>query len=187
MRKIPTEELIADLQRVAREQKTDKMSLALYQKHGKYAWHTFNARFGGWGKAQIAAGLKAHFIRKSYYYKRENISLSLRNLIMKRDRYKCCLCGATPATDPFIDFQIDHIDPVAEGGKTEPENLWLLCYKCNQAKSDLQNIYIKLAAKIHLNECEKFAALYEKAKRVPFSKSEHIEKIIAQIKRKNKL
>ena len=35
-----------------------------------------------------------------------------------------------------IPFQVDHIIPLNKGGKTVPENLQVLCRKCNASKSD---------------------------------------------------
>ena len=35
-----------------------------------------------------------------------------------------------------VGLQIDHIIPVAKGGKTVPSNLQVLCSKCNGAKKD---------------------------------------------------
>jgi len=44
---------------------------------------------------------------------------------------KCIYCGATNT-----EFQIDHIVPVAKGGKTEVINLVLACARCNRSKND---------------------------------------------------
>lgn len=35
-----------------------------------------------------------------------------------------------------IPFQVDHIIPMNKGGKTVPENLQILCRKCNGTKGD---------------------------------------------------
>ena len=66
-----------------------------------------------------------------------DINLRMRFLVMKRDNFKCCLCGASPAKDPMVELQIDHIVPWAKGGETVIDNLQTLCSKCNQGKSDL--------------------------------------------------
>lgn len=66
-----------------------------------------------------------------------DINLRLRFLVMQRDNFKCCLCGASPAKDPSIELNIDHIVPYSKGGETVLENLQTLCSRCNLGKSDL--------------------------------------------------
>ena len=57
--------------------------------------------------------------------------------VLKRDNFKCCACGASPAKDPAVELHIDHIIPWSRGGETTPENLQTLCSRCNLGKSDL--------------------------------------------------
>lgn len=59
-----TEELIKDLQDVALKLDTEKLSQALYEKHGKFHYTTIERRFGGWNSALIKAGLKPYRIVK---------------------------------------------------------------------------------------------------------------------------
>lgn len=68
---------------------------------------------------------------------KRDINLRLRFLVMKRDNFKCCVCGASPAKDPSIELHIDHIVPWVKGGETVMENLQTLCSKCNLGKSDI--------------------------------------------------
>ena len=68
---------------------------------------------------------------------KRDVNLRLRFLVMKRDNFKCCACGASPATDPCVVLHVDHIVPWAEGGRTEMDNLQTLCANCNQGKSNL--------------------------------------------------
>ena len=65
------------------------------------------------------------------------ISDKLRYQVLKRDNFKCCACGASPAKDPSVELHIDHIIPWAKGGETVIENLQTLCSKCNLGKSDI--------------------------------------------------
>ncbi len=58
----------------------------------------------------------------------------LREKIMKRDNYTCQLCGKYMPDE--VGLQVDHIIPVAKGGKTVASNLRVLCSKCNGSKSD---------------------------------------------------
>ena len=66
-----------------------------------------------------------------------DINLRLRFNVMKRDNFKCCMCGASPAKDPNVELHIDHIVPWSKGGETTIDNLQTLCSKCNLGKSDL--------------------------------------------------
>lgn len=54
--------------------------------------------------------------------------------IMKRDGFRCCICGAT-AADGFR-LEVDHIMPVSKGGKSTNDNLQTLCERCNKGKRD---------------------------------------------------
>lgn len=67
-----------------------------------------------------------------------DINLRLRFKIMQRDKFKCCLCGASPAKDSLVELHIDHIKPWSKGGETVMENLQTLCSKCNLGKSNLE-------------------------------------------------
>ncbi len=48
--------------------------------------------------------------------------------------YVCAECGLESKNR--IPFQVDHIIPLNKGGKSVPENLQILCRKCNARKSD---------------------------------------------------
>ncbi len=57
---------------------------------------------------------------------REGISAQLKREVWLRDHSRCCNCGSGYA------LQIDHVEPIAFGGRTVLENLRLLCRSCNQ-------------------------------------------------------
>ena len=58
----------------------------------------------------------------------------LRDMLVKKYGKKCQACGDIPR---FADYlQIDHIRPKSDGGSDDEENRALLCYFCNQAKSE---------------------------------------------------
>lgn len=59
---------------------------------------------------------------------------SLRFDILKRDGYRCRICGA--AAGDGVKLHVDHIIPVSKGGETIPSNLQTLCERCNMGKRD---------------------------------------------------
>lgn len=65
---------------------------------------------------------------------RREIRLGLRYAVLKRDRFRCVVCGRSPATHVGILLHIDHIVPVAKGGMTVFDNLRSLCQDCNLGK-----------------------------------------------------
>ncbi len=70
---------------------------------------------------------------------RNKMNDSLRYDILKRDHFRCVLCGRT--ANDGVKLQVDHIIPIAKGGKTEKENLRTLCENCNFGKSDKYDPY----------------------------------------------
>ena len=66
-----------------------------------------------------------------------NINLRLRYKVLKRDNFKCAICGRSPAKDINIELHVDHIMPYSKGGETVIENLQTLCSDCNLGKSNL--------------------------------------------------
>lgn len=63
-----------------------------------------------------------------------SISLSLRYKVLSRDRFRCVICGRSPAKDPSIELHVDHIHPWSKGGQNTEENLRTLCFDCNLGK-----------------------------------------------------
>lgn len=66
-----------------------------------------------------------------------NPSWRLRFLVSRRDRFSCRACGRSPASDPGVVLDIDHIKPWSRGGETVIDNLQTLCQRCNGGKSNL--------------------------------------------------
>ena len=60
----------------------------------------------------------------------------LRQTIKERDNYTCKKCGNSIYNEPNLLLEIDHIVPVSKGGKTQENNLQVLCWKCNREKSN---------------------------------------------------
>jgi len=76
-------------------------------------------------------------LKKKEHRTSRNINARIRFKVLKRDNFKCCACGASPAKDPSVDLHVDHIIPWAKGGETVVDNLQTLCSKCNLGKSDI--------------------------------------------------
>lgn len=68
---------------------------------------------------------------------KRDINWRLRFLIMRRDNFKCCACGNSPATTLETVLHVDHILSWDQGGETLYENLQTLCQTCNIGKSNL--------------------------------------------------
>ena len=65
---------------------------------------------------------------------RAKLGASLRYDVLKRDGFRCQICGAT-ARDG-VKLHVDHVVPVSRRGQTEHNNLRCLCDRCNLGKSD---------------------------------------------------
>lgn len=148
---IPDEELFNNLVDVWRRLGRQPKYQDLTSQTSKYAAGTYEKRFGGWRKA-----LKA-FVRwanegeiqpdeelpkhpTSHHRTPRNINHRLRFLVMRRDNFKCRITGRSPATDPNVILQVDHIVPWDKGGETVMENLQTLAKEINIGKSNL-NMY----------------------------------------------
>lgn len=63
--------------------------------------------------------------------KAKQVQGGLRFMILKRDGFRCVLCGATSSSTVL---EIDHIKSRANGGTNDPANLRVLCHECNCGK-----------------------------------------------------
>jgi len=66
------------------------------------------------------------------------LSLALRYRVLCRDRFRCQICGRSPATSLGVELHVDHITPWSKGGPNTEENLRVLCSDCNLGKGDKQ-------------------------------------------------
>lgn len=66
------------------------------------------------------------------------IGWRMRFLVMRRDNFKCRICGCSPAIRAGTVLVVDHVVPWVDGGETQMENLQTLCEPCNGGKSDLK-------------------------------------------------
>jgi len=67
--------------------------------------------------------------------KRKSLSNKVRFGIFKRDKFTCQYCGKTA---PDVVLNVDHINPVCEGGTNDPLNLITSCFECNNGKRDIK-------------------------------------------------
>jgi hypothetical protein len=65
---------------------------------------------------------------------RNKMTQTVRERIKKRDNYTCQKCGISIYEEPHLLLEVDHIIPIAKGGKTVDSNLQCLCWKCNRSK-----------------------------------------------------
>jgi len=55
----------------------------------------------------------------------------VRNSVLKRDQYRCVMCGQRPADDVNVQLHVHHIIPWEDGGLSEKKNLISLCHTCH--------------------------------------------------------
>lgn len=72
--------------------------------------------------------------REGIAYERAIVTDSLRYDILKRDAFRCQICGASQKDG--VTLHVDHIIPISKGGKSVPSNLRTLCNRCNLGKSN---------------------------------------------------
>jgi hypothetical protein len=148
--RIPTNDLLSELARIwellgHRPSKTEWEN-----SDAKYSYTTYKTRFGGWlnackvivdeeplreaNKTETArqtAGEK-HIPKERSRY----VPLKVRLAVLKRDRFRCVLCGRSPATHSGVTLHLDHKIPYSNGGETTQKNLHALCQDCNWGKGN---------------------------------------------------
>jgi hypothetical protein len=108
----------------------------------KIHYGTYFNHFGSWKKALEAfvsfknGGKIPAEPSLDLRAKRKSISTKLRLEVMNRDKFKCKLCGKSPANDVGIQLEIDHAVSLFNGGSNEIENLQTLCNLCNNGKKN---------------------------------------------------
>ena len=160
---VSPEELIEEIERVWIKLGRQPTTTDIKNGISKFSLNSYARKFGSWRKAleyfveYINSGEqhenKAYEVIEEPTFEikskmnnsvietrktRRDINLRLRFLVMKRDSFKCCMCGRSPAITPNLELHIDHIKPWSKGGETVIENLQTLCQDCNLGKSNLE-------------------------------------------------
>jgi hypothetical protein len=146
--KLTEEELFANLvevwAQIGRQPRHDDLN----SQTSSVSVDTYKRRYGGWRKALEAfvlwanqsdvpppRNLSAPSPKK--HQTPRNINYRLRFLVMRRDNFRCRITGRSPATDPTVILEVDHIHPWEQGGETVLENLQTLAKEVNLGKSNL--------------------------------------------------
>lgn len=155
---VTIQELLEEIERVWVQLGRQPTTTDIKNGVSKFSRNSYTRKFGSWRKAlehfiEYINGSEPleepiitskedtqkpvnHLIVKPRETKRD-INLRLRFLVMKRDNFRCCACGRSPATTPGLELHIDHIKPWSKGGETTFDNLQTLCSDCNLGKSSL--------------------------------------------------
>lgn len=106
------------------------------QGRNYYSKHVSHSVFDVEKRYQKLQQIIAHKSSAQEQKKRERskMSDSLRYDILRRDGFRCQLCGRTQKDG--VKLHVDHIVPIAKGGKTVKSNLRTLCDRCNLGKRD---------------------------------------------------
>jgi hypothetical protein len=55
----------------------------------------------------------------------------VRMSVMKRDRYRCVICGRSPDNHTDVELHVHHVRPFGQRGLTVEQNLLTLCHTCH--------------------------------------------------------
>ncbi len=92
------------------------------------SWRWLDSRY----KKLKSIGFEATLNEYNSKNQRKLMTPLLRRQIMERDNYTCQICGKYMPDE--VGLHVDHIIPIAKGGKSIPTNLRVLCSKCNGKK-----------------------------------------------------
>ncbi len=102
---------------------------------------TYIRRFGSWKNALVAAAGSVSspddlvnaptlpLTTTPKFESRKTLSIRKRFFVLKRDRYRCRMCGRSG-----VELEVDHKIPIAQGGSDALDNLQALCFDCNRGK-----------------------------------------------------
>ena len=75
---------------------------------------------------------------------RRSLSMKSKREVLSRQRNLCRFCKTKITLEPYCTADADHIIPINFGGKTNPENIQLLCVGCHRHKTSLENRHDKI-------------------------------------------
>lgn len=156
--RIPTEELFENLARMWRTLGRKPHYGEVAKPFSAFGAGTYESRFGSWRKALEAfvewvnedqpaqapssltstAASPPPTTSRAIRRTPRAVNNRLRIRVLHRDKYRCCICGSSPAKGHAVDLEVDHVVPWSKGGETVLENLQTLCETCNSGKSDLE-------------------------------------------------
>ena len=73
--------------------------------------------------------------RPSYGQGRTGNWRTLRAKVLERDEYLCRCDACSASSDPLPAHEVDHIVPLSQGGKDNPENLRAINRDCHRIKT----------------------------------------------------
>jgi 5-methylcytosine-specific restriction endonuclease McrA len=111
-------------------------------RHANVSYWMYKTRWGSLRRAcrEVARWRKGLITREELLrvqgraLRRKEVPAAVRYSILERDRFRCTLCGASPAVDPSVRLEVDHIRPVSRGGGMQASNLRTTCAPCNRGK-----------------------------------------------------
>jgi hypothetical protein len=115
---------------------TSKYSSGTYEKRFG-SWRRGLEAFVAWANKEIPEAAVPTMRVKNPRRTSRKINYRMRFLVLRRDHFKCRITGRSPATDPNVILEVDHIVPWDKGGETLLENLQTLAKEINIGKSNL--------------------------------------------------
>ena len=130
---------------------------------------------------KIAKGVYKYVPDYAHNKRQENFTTAQKNKILKRDGYKCVICGA--GRENGAELHVDHIKPKDMGGLAAIENGQTLCSRHNFLKKNLKQtetgkkMFIRLYELSKKEHTEELKAFYEIILQTfeDFNINEHIE------------
>ncbi len=152
--RIPTNDLLSELARIWESLGHRPSKTEWDNSDARYSYTTYKNRFEGWLSAckVLVDEEQLHEVNKTKTARHNagekpipkersrNVPLKVRLAVLKRDRFRCVLCGRSPATHSGVTLHLDHKIPYSDGGETTQENLQTLCQDCNWGKGNNTNL-----------------------------------------------
>jgi len=147
----------------------------IYQKKPRDTWRSIRNLHEVGFLIKVKKGIYRYDPNAVKKIELENFTPEQKKIILKRDGYKCVICGR--GKNEGVELQVDHIKPKYLGGKSTIENGQTLCAQHNFIKKTLKQtetgkkMFIRLyeLAKKEKNEellrfCTDILEMYEKHK-----------------------